>query len=120
MGQVTFRGGVYRQVAYCPSTADFSVEFGLQYEKDRTKWQTGDVAQTVMMDEKSCLLVTMNLMQFLTEDLTEPVQAGEKLYYQFQLESCDGISAEYYPIMLRVDASLNLDDIAATGDSIVA
>ena len=120
MGQVTFRGGVYRQVAYCPSTADFSVEFGLQYEQDRTKWQTGVVAQTGLRDEKSCLLVTMNLMQFLTEDLTEPVQAGEKLYYLFQLESCDGISAEYYPIMLRVDASLNLDDIAATGDSIVA
>ena len=75
----------------------------MQYEKDRTKWQTGDVAQTVMMDEKSCLLVTMDLMQFLTE-----------------LESGDGSSAEYYPIMLRVDASLNLDDIAATGDSIVA
>ena len=92
----------------------------MQYEKDRTKWQTGDVAQTVMMDEKSCLLVTMDLMQFLTEDLTEPVQAGEKLYYLFQLESGAGSSAEYYPILLREDASLNLDDIAATGDSIVA
>lgn len=114
--QVTFRGGVYRQGEYCLLD---NVKFGLQY-KDRNEWKIGSEKQTVETDEKGRLLVTMDLMQFKTSPDQEPVQAGEKLYYLFQLDYGNGNDASHYPIMLRVDANLNLDDIAATGDSIVA
>lgn len=120
VGQVTFRGGVYRAGEYCTGTADSEVKFGLQGEKDRTQWQPGDVSQTVMTEKNGRLLVTMDLAQFKTEDLTSEIQAGEKLYYLFQIEYGNGSSADYYPIFLRVDANLNLDDIAATGQNIVA
>lgn len=121
-GKVTFRGGVYRQGEYCPGTTESPLTFGLQ-GAPRADWKTGDVAQTVETGADGRLLVTMDLMQFKTGDDQKDVQAGEKLYYVFQLDYDDGESAEsvkYYPLLLRVDASLNLADIAASGDSIVA
>ena len=114
--QVTFRGGVYRQGEYCLLD---QVQFGLQ-NAARTGWKLGNEKQTVQTDENGRLLVTMDLMQFKTSADQEPVQAGEKLYYIFQLDYGNGSDASYYPLFLRVDANLNLDDIAATGDSIVA
>jgi len=116
VGNVTFRGGVYRQGEYCLLD---KVQFGLQ-DSAQTFWKTGDQAQTVSTGADGRLLVTMDLMQFKTSEEQKDVQAGEKLYYLFQLEYGDGSSAAYYPLFLRVDASLNLDDIAASGDSIVA
>ena len=115
-GQVTFRGGVYRQGEYCDLN---TVQFGLQ-GKNRNEWKIGSEKQTVTTEEDGRLLVTMDLMQFKTSADQEPVQAGEKLYYIFQLDYGDGTSAECYPLFLRVDANLNLEDIAATGDSVVA
>lgn len=114
-GQVTFRGGVYRQGEYCDLN---TVKFGLQ-GAERSKWEIGSTPQTVKTDANGRLLVTMDLMQFKTSADQKEVQAGEKLYYLFQLEYGDGDSAACYPILLRVDATLNLDDIAASGDSIV-
>lgn len=89
-------------------------------EKDPSKWKPGNAPQTVSTNDEGRLLVNMDLGKFKTADNQKEVQAGEALYYLFQLEYGDGSSAEYYPIMLRVDTSMNLDDIAATGDSIVA
>lgn len=114
--QVTFRGGVYRNGEYCLLD---NVEFGLQ-DNARKDWKIGSEKQTVETDENGRLLVTMDLMQFKTSADQEPVQAGEKLYYIFQLDYGNGNDASHYPLFLRVDANLNLDDIAATGDSIVA
>lgn len=76
--------------------------------------------QTVSTNDEGRLLVNMDLGKFKTADNQKEVQAGEALYYLFQLEYGDGTGAEYYPIMLRVDANLNLDDVAISGDSIVA
>lgn len=114
--QVIFRGGVYRQGEYCDLN---TVQFGLQ-NKVRDQWKLGNERQTATTGPDGRLLVTMDLMQFKTDLEQEEVQAGEKLYYLFQLEYGDGSSAACYPLFLRVDASLNLDDIAASGDSIVA
>lgn len=119
VGQVTFRGGVYRQGEYCTGTAESAVTFGLQDEKDPANWKPGDEPQTVSTNNEGRLLVNMDLEKFKTEDITKEVQAGEALYYLFQLEYGDGTSAECYPIFLRVNASLNLDDVAVSGDSIV-
>lgn len=117
--KVTFRGGVYRQGEYCTGTAESVVKFGLQGEKDPNNWKPGDEPQTVSTDDEGRLLVNMDLEKFKTEDITTEVQAGEALYYLFQLEYGAGTGADYYPIFLRVDASLNLDDVAVSGDSIV-
>lgn len=119
VGQVTFRGGVYRQGEYCTGAAESVVTFGLQGEKDPNNWKPGNEPQTVSTDDEGRLLVNMDLEKFKTEDITKDVQAGEALYYLFQLEYGDGTGAECYPIFLRVNASLNLDDVAVSGDSIV-
>lgn len=111
-GQVTFRGGVYRQGKYC----DQNVMFGLQNAKP-VAGKPGNVDQTVTTGTDGRLLVTMDLSQFKSSADQADVQAGEKLYYIFQLEYSDDT---HYPIFLRVDANLNMDDVAATGDSIVA
>ena len=116
VGQVTFRGGVYRNGEYCLLD---NVKFGLQ-DRDRSEWKIGSEKQTVSTEADGRLLVTMDLMQFKTSPDQEPVQAGEKLYYLFQLDYGNGNDTSHYPLFLRVDANLNLDDIAATGDSIVA
>lgn len=112
---VTFQGGVYRQGEYC----DQGVYFGLQgkgpYEG---QGDTGDVAQTVITDANGRLLVTMDLSQFKTSPEQEDVQAGEALYYLFQLNYGDGSDTDYYSMLLRVDATLNAKDVAATGQSI--
>ena len=119
-GQVTFRGGVYRGGEYCTGDRNSAVQFGLQGEKDPSQWKPGNTPQTVSTNDEGRLLVNMDLGKFKTADNQKEVQAGEALYYLFQLEYGDGTGAEYYPIMLRVDANLNLDDVAISGDSIVA
>lgn len=111
---------MYRGGEYCTGDRNSAVQFGLQGEKDPSKWKPGNAPQTVSTNDEGRLLVNMDLGKFKTADNQKEVQAGEALYYLFQLEYGDGSSAEYYPIMLRVDTSMNLDDIAATGDSIVA
>ena len=95
------------------------MKFGLQ-DKERDQWEIGSKMQTATTEEDGRLLVTMDLMQFKTSEDQKDVQAGEKLYYIFQLDYGNGDDVSHYPIMLRVDANLNLEDIAATGDSIVA
>ena len=111
---VTFRGGVYRNGLYCEN-----VQFGLQ-EEERKAWQTSAQDHTAATDANGRLLVTMDLSQFLTDQDKDPVEAGEKLYYMFLLKHGDQDDTSHFPLMLRVDATLNMEDIAATGDSIVA
>ena len=111
---VTFRGGVYRNGVYCEN-----VQFGLQ-EEERKAWQTSAQDHTAATDENGRLLVTMDLSQFLTDQDKDPVEAGEKLYYMFLLKHGNQDDTSHFPLMLRVDATLNMEDIAATGDSIVA
>lgn len=111
---VTFRGGVYRNGVYCEN-----VQFGLQTE-ERKAWQTSESDHTATTDANGRLLVTMDLSQFLTDQDKDPVEAGEKLYYMFLLKHGDQDDTSHFPLMLRVDATLNMEDIAATGDSIVA
>lgn len=111
-GTVTFRGGVYRQGEYC----DDGVLFGLQSAKPAVgSAKSGEVDQIAQVGKDGGLQVMMDLSQFTTENYEGDIQAGEKLYYLFQLEM-EG----YYPVFLRVDANLNTADVAATGDSIVA
>ena len=114
VGEVTFRGGVYRNGVYCEN-----VQFGLQTE-ERKAWQTSAQDHTAATDANGRLLVTMDLSQFLTDQDKEAVEAGEKLYYMFLLKHGDQNDTSHFPLMLRVDATLNMEDIAATGDSIVA
>lgn len=113
--EVTFRGGVYRDGEYCMLN---NVQFGLQ-EADRDQWQLGNKKQTAVTDEQGRLLVTMDLSQFKTRQDQGDIQAGERLHYIFQLDYGDGTSAERYPLFLRVDADLNLNDVIATGEHIV-
>ena len=121
VGQVTVTGGVYRQGEYCDPENTAGVLLGLQGDKP-SEGAGGETAQTVTLtaDDKGHLRITMDLSQFRSESHTDDVQAGEKLWYIFQLLPGDGTSAQYQPILLRVDASLNSDDVTASGDKIVA
>lgn len=62
----------------------------------------------------------MDISQFLTASDKNPINAGERVYYLFQLEvPGENEQSPYYPALLRVDATLNAKDVLTSGDSIV-
>lgn len=115
-GSVTLTGGVYRQGEYCSTGSVDGVLMGLQERPG----QSGETPQTVTLGagDNGHLRITMDLSQFTSPSHSQPVQAGEKLWYIFQL--LPGSANPYKPILLRVNANLNSDDVVATGENILA
>ena len=118
-GNVTFRGGVYRDGVYCTGSGEETgVIFGLQ-TTPQEEWKPGYEPQTKGVEKDGSLTVTMDVTQFMYEGKTDKVEAGDRLYYLFQLDYGDGKQASHYPLLVRMDATMNAKDVAATGDSIV-
>ena len=118
-GNVTFRGGVYRDGVYCTGSGEETgVIFGLQ-TTPQEEWKPGYEPQTEGVEKDGSLTVTMDVTQFMYEGKTDKVEAGDRLYYLFQLDYGDGKQTSHYPLLVRMDATMNAKDVAATGDSIV-
>lgn len=114
-GTVTFRGGVYRQGEYAKDA-----KFAFQDSSAASHAGTED--QNIELGSDGKLVITMDVTQFTTSTYPDadkyPLSAGEELQYMMELRFTGEGGQLYQPIFTSVDATLNEEDVASSGDAI--
>lgn len=109
-GVITFRGGVYVDGKYRQDA-----EFGLNSSVvDRA----GNVDQNVKLGADGKLTVVMDQTQWGLPGAE--LSARDNVQYIFEIsQGTDALESKYYPMLVTVDATLNLDAIVGSGEAIV-
>lgn len=112
-GSITLRGGVYVGDKY-QEKATFRLnteDVGSSKPNDQEK------GLPVTLDKDGRLQVVMDITEWETET-GDPVSAGDPISYVFQIEKAD--DTEYYPLLVSIDATTNLENFVDRGESVIA
>lgn len=115
-GNVTVRGGVYRNLPYAENRDDaYCTDAKFSAEQDEPASLDGKRDMTFTSDENGKLTVYMDMTQFTTKNDTEPINLHEDIQYIFELR-IDG----YYPSLVTVDSNLTVKDVMRKGENRVS
>ncbi len=106
-GKITFRGGVYMNGVYLPGA-----KFGLN---DSTAARDGDADDNVIdLGNDGKLTVYMDQTQWVPGGT---VTAQDDVSYVFEIAPTESLA--YYPMLLTIDANVNIDTFVGDGSAIV-
>ena len=112
-GEITFRGGVYRNEEYA-SGAQFSLNSAVNPKN-------GVDGVKVNLGNDGKLMVNMNVNEFTTSSDNEPTSPGDRLeyIYELQFEAMTGAVPTYYPMLVTFNGQMNAKEVIATGGKIL-
>lgn len=116
VGNVTVRGGVYRNLPYAENREDaYCTDAKFSAEQDEPASMDGKRDMTFTTDANGKLTVYMDMTQFTTKNDASPIDLHEDIQYIFELR-IDG----YYPSLVTVDSNLTVKDVMRKGENRVS
>lgn len=116
VGNVTVRGGVYRNLPYAENRDDaYCTDAKFSAEQDEPASMDGKRDMTFTTDANGKLTVYMDMTQFTTKNDASPIDLHEDIQYIFELR-IDG----YYPALVTVDSNLTVKDVMRKGENRVS
>ncbi len=116
VGNVTVRGGVYRNLPYAENRDDaYCTDAKFSAEQDEPASMDGKSDMTFTTDANGKLTVYMDMTQFATKNDASPIDLHEDIQYIFELR-IDG----YYPSLVTIDSNLTVKDVMRKGENRVS
>lgn len=116
VGNVTVRGGVYRNLPYAENREDaYCTDAKFSAEQDEPASMDGKRDMTFTTDANGKLTVYMDMTQFTTKNDASPIDLHEDIQYIFELR-IDG----YYPSLVTIDSNLTVKDVMRKGENRVS
>ena len=116
VGDVTLRGGVYRNLPYAENRDDAYCENAkFAKESDEPAVLNGREDMTFTTDSNGKLTIYMDITQFTTETDPDPIELHEDIQYIFELRT-EG----YYPNLVTIDSNLTVKDVMRKGENRVS
>lgn len=113
VGNVTVRGGVYRNLPYAENREDaYCTDAKFSAEQDEPASMDGKRDMTFTTDANGKLTVYMDMTQFTTKNDASPIDLHEDIQYIFELR-IDG----YYPSLVTIDSNLTVKDVMRKGEN---
>lgn len=113
VGNVTVRGGVYRNLPYAENRDDaYCTDAKFSAEQDEPASMDGKRDMTFTTDANGKLTVYMDMTQFATKNDASPIDLHEDIQYIFELR-IDG----YYPSLVTIDSNLTVKDVMRKGEN---
>lgn len=116
VGNVTVRGGVYRNLPYAENRDDaYCTDAKFSAEQDEPASMDGKRDMSFTTDANGKLTVYMDMTQFATKNDASPIDLHEDIQYIFELR-IDG----YYPSLVTIDSNLTVKDVMRKGENRVS
>ena len=116
VGEVTVRGGVYRNLPYAENRDDaYCADAKFSSNPDEPASMDGKSDMTFNTDANGKLSVYMDMTQFTTKNDTDPIDFHEDVQYIFELR-IDG----YYPALVTFDSNLTVKEVMRKGENRVS